>query len=195
MISENASFRHWNYFLALESDLAQLSRFVEFTHENYATYSIEMVRLLLATASEVDVVLRQHCARVAGSERADDMERYRRVCCVHEPKMAALPISVPRFGLELTPWINWQKDRSPEWWADHNKVKHERGAHFSRANLKNVLNAMGGLFVALIFYYRGQVEDNRLVPAPDLFMAPREVVNRAHSIGGETGLFYADDAR
>lgn len=195
-INSNASLSHWNYFLALESDLAELSRFVEFTRDNYTTYSLEMVHLLLATASEVDVVLRQYCARLAPGKppRPDNIEDYRKVIRSHEPKMTMVSVSIPRFGLELTPWVNWQEDRSPDWWVDHNKVKHKRGAHFSRANLKNVLNAMGGLFVVLIFYYRGQTKDRRLVPAPDLFMAPSDLVNRAHTLGGETGLYYKDDA-
>ena len=193
-ITTTPALSHWNYFLALEADLANLSRYVEFTPENYGTYSIEMAHLLLAAASEVDVVLKQLCVVVAPDERADNIEIYRRVLRTLEPSIASVSVSLPRFGLDLTPWTNWQEDKSPGWWVDHNKVKHERGAHFPRANLKNVLNAMSGLFIALIFYYRTQAEVKRLVPAPQLFMAPRDLVNLAHTLGGETGLFYKRDA-
>lgn len=193
-ITNTPALSHWNYFLALEADLANLSRYVEFTPDNYGTYSIEMVHLLLASASEVDVILKQLCALETPEAHADNIEAYRRSLRILEPNIGLVSVSLPRFGLELTPWENWQDDKSPTWWVDHNKVKHERGMHFPRANLKNVLNAMSGLFIALIFYYRTQTEIKRLVPAPQFFMAPRDLVNLAHSFGGETGLFYKREA-
>ena len=48
---------HWNYFLAVEADLIELSRFVEFNPKNYNCFSVEMAKLLMASAGEVDVVL------------------------------------------------------------------------------------------------------------------------------------------
>nr|VFJ75657.1 MAG: hypothetical protein BECKFM1743C_GA0114222_108651 [Candidatus Kentron sp. FM]VFJ75929.1 MAG: hypothetical protein BECKFM1743A_GA0114220_108881 [Candidatus Kentron sp. FM]VFK21500.1 MAG: hypothetical protein BECKFM1743B_GA0114221_107901 [Candidatus Kentron sp. FM] len=37
---KNQSLLHWNYFLALEADIEHLSRYVEFSEENYCTHSI-----------------------------------------------------------------------------------------------------------------------------------------------------------
>ena len=59
-ITERESLSYWNYFLALEADLERLSRFVEFTSVNFQTYSLEMARLLLTGASEVDVVAKHY---------------------------------------------------------------------------------------------------------------------------------------
>ena len=42
-ITQQPALLHWNYFLALEADLGTLSRFVELTANNFATYSIEQV--------------------------------------------------------------------------------------------------------------------------------------------------------
>ena len=60
-IKAGASLIHWNYFLALESDLAQVSRYIEFDSNNYRTYSIELSHLLLASSSEVDVIAKGIC--------------------------------------------------------------------------------------------------------------------------------------
>lgn len=193
-ITTREQLSHWNYFLALEQDLGTLSRFVELSAANFAAYSIEIAHLLLAASSEVDVVLRQLCSRLSPGAPAANIDGYRRIITVSEPAFAKLVVSLPRFGLDLTPWDNWQHDRNPDWWSDYNKVKHARGEHFAKANVKNVLNAMGGLLMALISYYRGQAPEGRLVPAPEFFMAPREVINRAHSLGGETGLYYPKPA-
>jgi hypothetical protein len=37
-----------DYFHAFEDDVERLSRYVEISPDNYATYSLELVRLLLA---------------------------------------------------------------------------------------------------------------------------------------------------
>jgi len=187
-IKENASLTYWNYFLILESDLVTLSRFVEFTTANFKTHSIEMVHLLLTAASEVDVVIKQLCKRVSPTEPANDMNDYRKILQREYPDLAKMKVCLPRFGLELRPWKNWQQDKSPDWWSDHNKVKHQRGEHFNRANLKNVLDTIGGLFLVLVLFYRDQTEGHRLVPPPSLFDGPEKLMRRSHYIDGQIGL-------
>ena len=54
-IQVNGNFVHWNYYIALEQDLSKVSRFIEFSEDNFETYSIELAHLLLAASSEVDV--------------------------------------------------------------------------------------------------------------------------------------------
>jgi hypothetical protein len=79
MINEEAKLVHWNYFLAFDSDAEKLSRYIEFTKENEKTYSIELVRLLLSTASEVDVVAKLLCNKVCPSEKAGDVTNSHRM--------------------------------------------------------------------------------------------------------------------
>lgn len=189
-IKAHPSLSYWDYYLALEADLAALSRYVEFAVENFRTYSIEMAHLLLTTASEVDVVSKQYCAQLAPHESVNNMDEYRRVLRPRNPAIENTKVFLPRFGLELTPWENWQQDKTPAWWSDHNKVKHQRGDYYTNANLKNVLNAMGGLFLLLIMHYREDQDCLRLVPVPSLFKAPEELVQQRHALDGETGLFY-----
>lgn len=60
-IIESDKLSHWNYFLAVEEDLHRLSRFVEFSADNFETHSLELARILFAASAEVDVVARQLC--------------------------------------------------------------------------------------------------------------------------------------
>jgi hypothetical protein len=182
---------HWNYFLALEEDLVRLARFVEFSKTNYQTYSIEMARLLLATASEVDVVMKLRCRQI-GSD-ASSIGRYREVLRTQRPILCDMNAFIPRYGLTLAPWRNWLSDKNPDWWTDHNKVKHARDENFTRANLKNVLNATGGLFLLLLAYYVHESDRQRLVPVPSLFYPPEGIAIRGHALDGETGLFLLDE--
>jgi hypothetical protein len=189
-IEVHPSLSYWNYYLALEADLVVLAWYVEFATENFHTYSIEIVHLLLTAASEVDVVTKLYCAQLAPRENVNSMDNYRRVLRSRNPAIENTKVFLPRFGLELTPWENWQQDETPDWWSDHNKVKHLRGDNYTKANLKNVLNAMGGLFLLLIMLYREDQDCHRLVPAPALFKAPEELIQQRHALDGETGLFY-----
>jgi hypothetical protein len=47
---------HWSYYVSLEDDLIETGRYVEICEDNFDTYSTQFTRLLLAAASEVDVV-------------------------------------------------------------------------------------------------------------------------------------------
>ena len=183
-IEETNSLLHWNYFSALESDVERLARFVEFTSKNFDTYSVEIAHLFLAAASEVDVVARQLCSKMDGDANAQNMNKYRVVLRRCYPEMEASSVMIPRYGLNLRPWRNWRDDKNPDWWGDHNKVKHERGEHFSRASLKNVLNAMAGLFLVVLYYYRDTMNVRRIVPPPSLFVPPADLARIAPTAGG-----------
>ena len=146
---------HWNYFLALEEDLEQAARYIEFSENNFETYSIELVHLLLAAASEVDVIAKEICRRLQPDLSADNINDYRKIITAGIPSLSTEPVFVPRFGLTLRPWSNWsEEDRNPLWLRMYNLVKHQRNDYFKDANLKNALNSMAGLLVAVTHYYR-----------------------------------------
>jgi len=46
-IQQRKSLNHWNYFLAIESDLEAVSRYIEPCKANFKTYSIEQARILV----------------------------------------------------------------------------------------------------------------------------------------------------
>jgi hypothetical protein len=160
---------HWNYFLALEGDLFTLARYVEFVPDNMGTYSLELARILLATASEVDVVAKLLARSLDRASRAETIDGYKAVIKQNFPHISGFKVFMPRYGLDFTPWENWRGDENPDWWRANNKVKHERDANFSRANLTNVLNALSGLILLLIVYAKVRgIQEFR--PAPHLLI-------------------------
>lgn len=79
-------------------------------------------------------------------------------------------VEIPRFGLALHPWDKWKKPTGvPLWWTANNKIKHQRNSHYDRANLKNAINAVAGLFVVTLYLYPDQAMCGGLVPLPQLF--------------------------
>ena len=156
-IEVKESLIHWNYFLALESDLEQVSRYIEFDRKNFQTYSIELAHLLLAASSEVDVIAKGICGYLESTSPAGNIDHYREIINRHLPGFRKEFVYVPRFNIKLKPWINWNKRKkkeNPLWWHSYNKVKHERNEYFAEANLKNVLNSVGGLLITVFYFYK-----------------------------------------
>jgi hypothetical protein len=179
---------HWNYFLALERDLESASRYVEFCDANYEVYSIEFAHLLFAAASEVDVVAKLLCERFASGLPAENIIQYRTHIIASNalPDLLKSEVFIPRYGVRLTPWVDWKQNSPPIWWTSYNKVKHERDVHFAKATLKNALNALAALLLLTYHHYRfalapGQglslsVQDTTelLQPEPALLRLPKD---------------------
>jgi len=154
MIKSKPSKLHWNYFLAIETDLIKTARFIEFCEDNLQTYSIELAHILISASSEVDVILREICKILDEDKNANNINDYREVIQEYLPDLINEPIFVHRYGLEFVPWENWNGDESPNWWRSYNKVKHQRNEYFNMANLQNVLNSVGALLICMTYYYQ-----------------------------------------
>ncbi len=173
---------HWNYFLAIERDLEVLSRYVEFDEKNFECFSIEIARIILAAGAETDVVCKQLCRLYNSSSKADKINGYRREIVSSEPNIPGFTVLIPRFGLTLCPWDEWKSPTGvPFWWTAYNKIKHHRESDYHRANLKNALNAVSGLFVVVLYLYRKKAECGRLLPASQLLsVGPKHAGDSIH---------------
>lgn len=164
---------HWDYFLALEDDLAKLARYIHFSEENLNTYSLEFARLLMASTQEIDVIFKQICAK--HGDKSDKESGYRTFFSKGEfAKLRELEVSVRSYGLKFIPFKNWVSD-APEWWTANNRIKHERHTHFQNASLKNVLNAMSALLLANIYFSNemGRLKKD-IIPAK--LLLPRNLI-------------------
>lgn len=170
---------HWEFFLSVEEDLLQVFRYVEPNEDNFDCYSLELARLFLSLCSEVDVVAKQICTQLDPGSTARNIGEYRNEITKSYNQIAPFKVQLKRFGLTLEPWQNWKNDKSPYWWGDHNDVKHHRHREFKKASLTNVLNAAGGLFILLLYYYRDRAMNSELAPNSRLF-----TVEDTHTGGG-----------
>lgn len=187
-IQRNATSLNWSYFLALESDLERLSRFVDLS-ANEDTFSLEIARLFLSCSSEVEVTLKQLCAIYNPESQPNRINEYYEIISANTQDFINFKITIPKFGVTLTPWVDWTADLSPLWWRAHNKVKHERHEHFEKANLKHCLNAIAALYVTTLYLSSARnVLDNEL-PIPSLLS-----VSDHHFIGSYMGRFGAHNA-
>ena len=178
---------HWNYFLALEEDLLRLSRFIEFSKKNFKTYSLELAHLLLASTSEIDVVLKMLCEPFFAN--AKEEKHYRKAIPQNIPAFAKIKVVIPRYELTLQPWHSWNKNLTPSWWTAYNEVKHRRNEHYEKASLRNVFQSMAGLFVSNLYLYKDLANTGVLSPWAELFQLEDQYVT---GVGmGEAGWTFA----
>jgi len=168
---------HWNYILAIEDDLDRLSRFIEFDERNFDCFSLELSRVLLLSCAEIDVVCKQICKKINQNSKAKNIKNYRdeimgasSLSTTHE-----LKVLLPRHGIELIPWSSWSETKGvPIWWTAYNKIKHERNGEYHRANLRNALNAAGGLLIMVLYLYEDKAETLDLSPHTKLMTVDDE---------------------
>ena len=145
---------HWPYYLSLESDVDKLTRYIEFTEDNYSTYSVELVRLFLSICSEVDVVMKELCAIASPSSKPSNIDAYKKVIKAEIPSLITESAISSKFGFYFKPWEKWETATgNPDWWKQHNNVKHQRNNFYSQANLKNVLEALAALYIVNVYLH------------------------------------------
>lgn len=150
--------KYWNYFLSLERDFDMLSRYIEFCTGNYSTYSIDIARQIIATCSEVEVIAKEICYLFDNNfnknSNRNNMDAVRKRLLSNLPELQNEHVYLNRYLLSSTPFINWQYDQNPDWWVSYNHVKHNRSDKFFEANLLNLINSTGGLFILNFYFYK-----------------------------------------
>lgn len=150
-------YPHWQFFELLDDELHALSHFVDFNPDNYSTFSVELARLYLSICSEIDVVSKLLCARIAPAEAPKNINEYRVLITKQFPNFCSLRITMPSHDLEFQPWSAWESGRNPKWWGSYNDVKHERNKYYRDANLGNVLESAAGLLVMLVYLHQPEL--------------------------------------
>jgi hypothetical protein len=139
---------HWSYYMSLEDDLIETGRYVEICEDNFDTYSTHFTRLLLAAASEVDVVAKMLCGQINPQGSYANIDDYRETITPKFPAIPSIVMGIQWTDIRVKPWHSWAESppSNPAWWRAYNRVKHERNNNFKEANLCNALTAIAGLY-------------------------------------------------
>lgn len=150
---------YWKNYLITEDDFMKLSRYITFDEDNYKCFSVEFIKQYQAICSELDSVCKIYCPLLVENSTSKSISDYARDILGERQDIVNAEVGCK--GLHLKPWENWTVNDSPDWWRRYNKVKHERykldsdgKAYYKSANLKNVINALAGLFVLCMNCYK-----------------------------------------
>ena len=171
---------YWDYYLDLEHQFWETRRFVDFSKKNYATFSIEYLKLLQAICSEIDVLSKVFVSYINPSYSGGSIQSWGYHLQQSFKDIQSIAVE---FNSEymIQPWENWyyeekvkvvegkprpsyvlkDKAHTPQWWVAYNKSKHERTSlynnnnmNYERANLKNVIYALSALFILEVLFSR-----------------------------------------
>lgn len=181
--------KYWSYYLNLENDFINTQRYVSIDNDNYYTFSIEYAKQYQTICSEIDVVFKQYCNYLDDTKNVSNILGYANVILTNRTDIKSRVVRVKNVStIILKPWEKWNSDSmdplnknnpkntSPLWWTMYNKVKHSRTMldksgkeFFKKANQINTLNALAGLFVLEMYFYKDLVltEGIHKVTIPD----------------------------
>jgi hypothetical protein len=160
------TYHYWRHFLTLEADFAATARYVDFSRQNFAAFSIEYVKLMLAIGSEDDVLRKIICEKIDNAEKWENIDDYRNCIAAHSD-IAEEEVLIRRYSLAFKPWETWSHGQNPPWWRSYNNVKHQRDTQFHAANLENCANAISGLFVVVLYCHKAEESTESLEPSRD----------------------------
>ncbi len=160
---------YFSHYMLLESDFSETIKYVSLSEENFNTYSAIYLKQLLATCSEIDVLL-SFLAKLYNFNCKDTGFGCSKILLENEPDIKNLQIEVKNKGIILQPW---QCSSIPNWWTAYNEIKHNRFAdatkfdktkkYYQYANLDNVLNSLAALFSLELYAYKklAQIENHQ----------------------------------
>jgi hypothetical protein len=161
MMTQSDFNLQWYYYLSIESDMQKVSRYIEPCKINYNTFSIEFVKILLASCAGLDILFRVICAEMdtnfkPNGTQKKNIETYTSIILPRIPQIVGTEIFCR--DMCIKPFEEWKletqkgtdgkkigRNRYPDWWAAHNKIKHRESVDYSVANFQNTLKAVAGL--------------------------------------------------
>jgi len=142
---------HWNYFLTLEQDMSDTSKFVEHCEANYNTFSFEFFKIIQLSCAEIDSLLKELCKLWEPNSKAKCIKNYAKIIIPKYTKLNEFSTMMNYSGLPLLfcPWQHWTCEASPNWWRDYQHLKHNHTKNFDLATMKNAYYCLSALLIVL----------------------------------------------
>lgn len=152
-------------FHIIISDFHNILNFIEPSNENLETFSHRIFELLLRTATSFEAVSKRILINdgYETTPKKMNMKDYFTLNKVYKLTEYTLIIDSWRSGAKLLqPYKQWQNDTYSRlsWYTAYNNSKHDRHQNFKEANLENLLNAIGGLFILLYSQFGSDTFNN-----------------------------------
>lgn len=156
---------YFSVYRNLEREFVSLSNLIHINDEQLKIYSIKITELLIRTVVEVESISKELYFLNDG-DKNDDKELFFDTDCLEllenkwklSKKVIFISSSNLYFDLDdnkiLKPLkkANKRGSSSSEWLRAYQAVKHNRGKNLKKGNLKNLIRALGGLYILNIYY-------------------------------------------
>lgn len=148
----------WQYYLVLDQDISNTTRFVEPTQKN--VYSFEFQKIIILACCEIENAFKSLCNSNNNAYAGSNIGDYKKTILSCFPKITQASVTVGRTGDIIQPFIAWSTG-SLAWWKTYTDIKHNRTQSFSSATYENALFCVAALYI-LILYLAKQNNFKRL---------------------------------
>lgn len=160
---------YWPVYKNIEKELIELSNQVHFDDGQLSIYSVKISELLIRCSVEIEAISKDLFLSHGGTEPSEG-DLYFDTDCLQllEDRWLLskkkLIVSAPNFYFQntenkiLSPLLKANKrgDSGSDWKKAYQAVKHNRTLNLKKGNIKNLLRALGALFI-LNLYYKSEV--------------------------------------
>lgn len=138
----------WNYYLSLENDLSNTSRYLEPSGQENV-HSFEFSKLIILSCTEIEAVLKTICKEKSGKD-CGNIGEYKGEVLAHFPKIVNATVYVSRWWQEIHPFEGWDSGKL-DWWEAYVAIKHNRDSNFTSATYKNAVYSLSALYVLILY--------------------------------------------
>lgn len=135
----------------LEKQLYRLFNFIEPSDANLDCFSHELYALLLRASTEFEANARAILLANGYVARGNlTMQDYYKINAAS--RLSEYKVTIPIWSgshKRLIPLQGWTAGNSLSWYQDYNAAKHDRAANFTKASLRNVIDAVAAVFCIL----------------------------------------------
>lgn len=143
----------WYYFLSIEKDLNETSRYIEPNGQENA-YSFEFCKIIVLSCTEIENAFKQLCSCINPSKLCGNIGEYKGNILERYPKIVDALVIVPRWNAKnIYPFREWQNGKL-SWWDAYTALKHHRVLSFKQATYKNAVYALAGLYILILYLYK-----------------------------------------
>jgi|SRR5690606_997621 len=160
---------YWSVYKNLEKEIIDLSNQVHFDDDQLSIYSVKISELLIRCSVEIEAISKDLYFKLGGVEPSDG-DLYFDTHCLQLLEdnwllsKKKLLVSATNFYFQneenriLTPLLKANKrgTSSCDWKKAYQAVKHNRTLNLNKGNIKNLLRALGALFI-LNLYLKDEV--------------------------------------
>ena len=155
----------WNIYKNIERELIQISNIIHIDDNQLSIYSPKITELLIRTVVEVEAISKELYFKNGGDKENNNQLFFDTDCIDFLENKWLLSkkkviVSAPNFYFSdednrvLTPLkkANKRGSSSSKWLIAYQAVKHNRNNSLLKGNLKNLIEALAGLYVLNIYY-------------------------------------------
>jgi len=155
IFNEKTTGKVMEFYETLENQLLEVLRIIPFEKQNFDVWSPKLISIFLDSCSIIDSIFKttsRSKEKIYGRiiKRTDlNMNHFRHL---YRNKFSLgdlnslMYVSPPVVLAPFKEWMGKGSGQNPNWWQDHQRVKHDRLNNMNLATIKNTVNAVCGLF-------------------------------------------------